>query len=326
MKIRALITGGAGFIGHHIVEHLLKNTDWDIVILDRLDVSGNPNRLTDIECYDPKRVQFIYWDLKSPLNDQVVGQIGAIDYVIHLAAGTHVDRSILDPQEFVLDNVLGTTNILDWAVTQDLRLFINFSTDEVYGPAPEGYNYKESDPKHPKNPYAAAKLGQEAIAEAFENTYQIPIITTHTMNVIGERQHPEKFVPLVINKVLKGETVQIHAYPDLSKAGSRYYIHARNVADAMLFLLNRPFTEYEEFNIVGEIELDNLALAQMIAIVIGQPLRYELVDFHSSRPGHDLRYGLDGKKMAKLGWRPPMSFSSSLTSTVKWYLKNRRWL
>jgi len=325
---RLLLTGGMGFIGSHLVEGVLKNTDWEIIILDRLDTSGNPNRLTDMEIWNKEkhRVKFIWWDLKSELNDFVKSEIGEVGYIWHVAASSHVDRSIENPMMFVMDNVVGTCNILNFARTiKNLKLFVNFSTDEVFGPVREGLS-NEYDHHHPKNPYAATKSAQEALGESFENCYKLPLITTHTMNVIGERQHPEKFIPSTIRKILNGETVIIHANPEKTRAASRFYIHARNVCDALLFLTEKGFNGYDEFNIVGEQEIDALSLAQKIAKIIGMELKYEMVDFHSSRPGHDLRYALDGSKMAKLGWKPPKTFDESLERTVKWYLRHKEWL
>lgn len=325
-----LVTGGAGFIGHHFIECILKNTSEHVVILDRLDLSGNLNRISDIEVFNEnkRRVRFVYHDLKSPISDIVAAAIGRVDFIVHFAASTHVDRSITDPLSFINDNVVGTTNLLSYARTiEDLKLFVNFSTDEVFGPALDGYNYKETDAKHPKNPYAAAKLGQEAIAEAFSHTYRMPVATIHGMNVFGERQHPEKFIPSTIRKVLKGETVTIHADPTRSKAGSRFYIHARNVADGVMHVIRldgQPM--FGEYNVVGEKEVDNLELAKLIARIVGRELKYEMVDFHSSRPGHDLRYGLDGSKMASTGWTPPRGFEESLEKTINWYLDNPVWL
>ncbi len=332
MKI--LITGAAGFIGSHIVEHILRNTDWEIITMDRLGVSGNWNRFTDIECWakEGHRVTFKHHDLRSPINSLVASELGEFTYILHLAASTHVDRSITDPMGFVLDNVVGTTNILEFARQQsNLKAFLYFSTDEVFGPAPEGTAYKEWDRYNSGNPYAAAKAGGEEMVLAFANTYKLPCIITHTMNVFGERQHPEKFIPLVIKKVLNGEIVTIHANKDKTKAGSRYWIHGRNVAAAILFLLQNPNMEgrptYEgkadKFNIVGEREVDNLEMAQFIAKVIGKELKYEMTDFHSSRPGHDLRYALDGSKMKAMGWSLPLTFEESLRKTILWYLKHK---
>lgn len=326
--MKVLITGGTGFIAHHLVEGLLKETDWKIVILDRLDTSGTPSRLTDIDCWEKEktRVKFVWWDLKSDLNDYVIKDIGEVDCIWHLAAGSHVDRSIDDPMSFVMDNVVGTCNLLNFArKIKELKLFIYFSTDEVFGPAPEDVSYKEWDRYNSGNPYSASKAGGEELALAFCNTYKLPLIITHTMNVFGERQHPEKYIPMVIRNILKREHVTVHANVDMTKAGVRSYLHARNVLKALLFLTNTHKIG-DKYNIVGEKEMDNLALAQFIADVIGKPLNYTMVNFHESRPGHDLRYSLDGGKLKEMGFEYGSSFEESLTKVIKWYLAHPKWL
>lgn len=330
-KKRILITGAMGFVGSHCVEEVLKSTDWDIVILDRLDISGNPNRLLNMECWEKEkhRVKFVWWDLKSAINSQASKEIGEVDYIWHLAASSHVDRSIEDPLSFIMDNVVGTTNLLNYARTikDKLKLFINFSTDEVFGSVDEGFS-KEFDHHHCKNPYSASKSGQEAIGEAFENCYKVPVITTHTMNVFGERQHPEKFIPLCVRKILNDETITIHSNPEKTKAAIRSYVHARNIAKVLLFLTKRGFKGYDEWNITGEKEMDALQIAQFVGKVIGKEIKYEMVNWHESRPGHDLRYALSGEKLKSLRFFYPLGFEESLEKVVKWYLRseNKIWL
>tara|TARA_A100000164_G_scaffold376909_1_gene414935 strand:- start:323 stop:1345 length:1023 start_codon:yes stop_codon:yes gene_type:complete len=336
---RALITGGAGFIAHHLIGQILERTDWEIVSLDRLDYSGNLNRLHDLMLtFDPevrKRVKIVHHDLKAELNPLVRSEVGNVDYIIHLAAGSHVDRSIDYPMEFVMDNVVGSVNILEFARTQkNLERFVYFSTDEVFGPAPDGIKYKENDRYNSTNPYSATKAAAEEIAVAYENTYGLPIYITHTMNVFGERQHPEKFIPMCIKRARDGESVTIHSDSTKTIPGSRHYIHAEDVADAVLFLLDYE-GEFEttwggakcpKFNIVGSEELNNLDLATIIAEAQGKELKYEMVDFHSSRPGHDLRYALDGDKMKRLGWEPAKSVRERIAEVTKWTLDNERWI
>jgi dTDP-glucose 4,6-dehydratase len=339
MSKTVLITGGAGFIAHHLVDKILKETDWRIVTLDRLDYSGNLNRLNEVVMSYPeierKRVRIVHHDLKAELNPQIRSMIGKVDLIAHLAAGSHVDRSIDYPMEFVLDNVIGTVNLMDYARNLDsLELFAYFSTDEVFGPAPEGVNYKENDRYNSTNPYSASKAAAEELVVAYENTYKLPAIITHTMNVFGERQHPEKYIPLCIKRARDNEKIFIHSNPEKTKAGSRHYIHAKDVADALLFLYKQDLSKLpkdyggakcQKFNIVGAEEFDNLELAQFIADVQGKPLNYEMVDFHSSRPGHDLRYALDGTKMKDMGWTP-QPVKERLAEVVEWTLKNDRWL
>lgn len=331
---RVLLTGIDGFIGHHIAEGILKTTDWTIVGLSKIDGASTLHRLTDMEEWHTlykDRIRFIYHDLRAPINPYVANRIGPVNYILHLAASTHVDRSIEAPMEFVQDNVVGTCNILDYARTLDgLEFFNYFSTDEVFGPAPEGVAFKEWDRYRSSNPYAATKAGGEELAYSYYNTYGLPVVITHTMNVFGERQHPEKYIPKTINAVLRGERLFIHSDPTRTKAGIRSYVHARNVAAASLFLINRfeqgDMLVGDKFNIVGEKELDNLQLAQEIAKVVGKELKYELVDFHSSRPGHDLRYSLDGSKLAAMGFEHPKTFEESLRKTVEWYVEHPEWL
>ena len=336
---RVLITGGAGFIAHHLIGHILETTDWEIITLDRLDYSGNLNRLHDLMIsFMPetkRRVKIVHHDLKAELNPLVRSEIGYVDYILHLAAGSHVDRSIDYPMEFVMDNVVGTCNILEFARLQpNLERFVYFSTDEIFGPAPNGIKYKEDDRYNSTNPYSATKAGGEELAVAYQNTYNLPVYITHTMNVFGERQHPEKFIPMTIKNVRDGGMVTIHSDSTRTIPGSRHYIHAEDVASAVLFLLNYEGTfeptwggaKCPKFNIVGSEELNNLQLAQIIAEAQDKELEYELVDFHSSRPGHDLRYALDGDKMRELGWEPTKSVRDRIAEVTKWTLANRRWI
>ena len=336
---KILITGGAGFIAHHLINKIMSKTDWKIITLDRLDFSGNLNRLKEVVSSYPKseqkRVQIIHHDLKAELNSEIIASIGKVDYICHLAAGSHVDRSISFPLEFVMDNVVGTANILNYARQLDsLERFAYFSTDEIFGPAPNGISYKENDRYNSTNPYSATKAGAEELVVAFENTYGLPSIITHTMNVFGERQHPEKYIPMVIKKVRDSELVTVHCDKNKTIAGSRHYIHAEDVSEALLFLLNYNISQLkpdstgakcQKFNIVGKDEIDNLELARFIAKEQGTELKHQMVDFHSSRPGHDLRYALDGSKMKKMGWEPESAFER-LKSVIKWTLENDRWL
>jgi dTDP-glucose 4,6-dehydratase len=335
-----LITGGAGFIAHHVIDKILSDTDWHIVSLDRLDYSGNLNRLNEVVMSHPeqerRRVKVVHHDLKAELNPQIRNLCGKVDYVAHLAAGSHVDRSIEYPMEFVMDNVVGTANILEYARTCDnLERFVYFSTDEIFGPAPQGIRYKENDRYNSTNPYSASKAGGEELVVAYENTYKLPAIITHTMNVFGERQHPEKYVPMCIKRIRDAELITVHSNPEKTKAGSRHYIHAGDVADALMFLLNyndfgRLDHDYggakcQKFNIVGAEEMDNLELATFIADTQGKDLLYEMIDYHSQRPGHDLRYALDGSKMANMGWTPK-PVRDRLAQMIRWTLDNDRWL
>ncbi|HND85272.1 MAG TPA: GDP-mannose 4,6-dehydratase [Pseudobdellovibrionaceae bacterium] len=327
MATRVLVTGGCGFVGHHLVEHILKNKDWNIVIFDRLNYASKGfDRLRDIKVFDDKRVTVLTTDLARKVDGGLVQEIGDVEYIYHLGAETHVDRSIDDPEPFVMSNVVGTMHLLDFArKIPSLKKFFYFSTDEVFGPAPGEMAYKEWDRYNSGNPYAASKAGGEELCLAYGNTYKMPVVISHCMNIFGERQHPEKYIPLIIRKVQNGETLKIHSDASKKVPGSRFWIHARNVAAAVMFLTENCNTQ-DKYNIVGEKEVNNLEMAKFVAEVVGKPLKYELVDFHSSRPGHDLRYGLDGDKMNKMGWKLPLSFEQSLQKTIKWFLDNPAWL
>lgn len=328
MSGRVLITGSVGFIGHHVAERFVKD-GYEVVGLDRLSHSGNLNRMT-------VKHKVLHHDLRSEINSQLSKQLGTFDYIFHIAASSHVDRSIESPRDFVLDNVLATCNILEFARIQpNLKMFVYFSTDEVFGPAPANQAYDEYARYNCTNPYSATKAGGEELAVAYQNTYNMPIVVTHTMNVFGPRQHSEKFIPMCINKIQNGQTIDIHSDASKKTAGSRFYIHAEDVADALVHIINIPNfdarTKYnnqcQKFNIVGKEEMDNLSLATMIAETLGRDnFKYELVDFHSARPGHDLRYALSGERLMTLGWWPKKSIRDRIKEIVEWSINNPEWM
>lgn len=329
--MRVLITGMLGFIGHHVAEHLLANTDWELVGLDRVDETSTYHRMRWLECWPDcaKRCTFVWHDLRAPINHSVSQAIGRVDAAFHLAASTHVDRSITDPMTFVHDNVIGTAHLLEWYRRRLTgNFFVQFSTDEVFGPAEDGQAFKEWDRYRSANPYSATKAAGEEFACAWSNTYKFKVAVTHGMNLIGERQHPEKFVPMVVRKVLSGEEVVVHADSTETRSGSRFYLHAANVGPVLQWLCEHQneFPLFDKWNVVGEHEVTNLEMANMIAEIVGKPLRYRLVDAQTSRPGHDLRYALDGSKLADAGFQYPISFEAGLERTVKWFLEHREWL
>lgn len=338
---RVLLTGAGGFVGHHVLEHFLETTDWQVVCVDSFRHRGKTDRINEVldgRPYHKPRVKVVTHDLRAPFSSKVDRELGRIDYLVSVASESHVERSILEPRDFIENNVQLILTLLDYARQAGVEKFLHISTDEVYGPAPEGHDHVEGEPHRPSNPYSASKAAQEAIVYSYWRTYGLPCGISNTMNIVGERQDPEKYVPRILRAIQRGERVTVHASPD-GQPGSRYYLHARNQADALRFLLEtQPFPRYGEFvspgvradmgrwNVVGEREVDNLELAHLVADAAGCALRYELMDFHASRPGHDRRYALDGTKMRELGWAPPVPFEPSLRKTVAWTLEHPEWL
>jgi dTDP-glucose 4,6-dehydratase len=327
--VKILITGIGGAIGTHVLDHFLENTTWDIVGVDSFNHLGYLDRL-----HPNQRLTLIRHDLTAPFTERQIEKLGELDYIINLASLSDVQGSIDDPVPFIRNNTELMLNTLELARKIKPKIFLHFSTDEVYGSAPVDSGHKEWDTILPSNPYAASKACQEAIAISYWRSYGVPLIITNTMNNFGERQGATKYPAMIQSKVAKGEKVTVHAASD-GTIGTRYYIHSRNTADAVLFLLTNTdaylhqageIDRPDRYNIVGDAQVDNLELAKTIASLMGKELDYELVDFHSKQPGHDLHYGLDGEKLTKLGWKSPMSFKESLEKTIKWQQENKEWL
>ncbi len=332
---RVLLTGAAGFLGSHCLTHLLANTDWEVVCPVSFRHKGLPERLATAVARDEwwGRVTVVKCDISCPINDTTRTVFGDVEYILNYASESHVDRSITDPVPFVKNNIDIILSILEYARAAKPAMLLHISTDEVYGPALGDHVHCEWSPIVPSSPYSASKAAQEALATSYWRTYDVPVVFINCMNPIGEMQDPEKFVPMTIGKVLRGEEVAIHASPD-GHIGSRFYLHARNLADAALFLIcrgqitvcdngaNRP----DRWNVVGERELNNLEMAQLVAKLVDKDLRYRLVDFHSARPGYDIRYGLDGSKIAEAGWTTPVGLEDSLRRLVEWTVSRPLWL
>ena len=333
---RVLITGIGGFVGHHVAEYLLKKTDWDIVGIDSFRHMGDSMRLRHL--MGNSRLSVLTHDLSTPISDRMVEAVGSVEYILNIASQSHVDRSITDPAPFILNNVSVAINVGEYARKIKPQAVLQMSTDEVFGPAIGTQQHKEWDKHMPSNPYSASKAAQESILFSYWRCYGVPVIRTCTMNIFAIRQDPEKFIPMTIKRVLSGETVQIHGRP--GQIGTRMYLEAKNLADAWLFLLKntRP-TMYDPdnnnteqmpdaYNIAGLEEVDNLTMANKIAEFAGKELKYELQDFHSVRPGHDLKYALNSSKIQALGWKPPVPLWESLKNTVEWTIQpeNKAWL
>lgn len=331
----ALVTGGCGFIGHHFIGHALRATDWRITVLDGLTYAGDVSRIQEVDGYTPDRVRILWHDLRAPLMDSLVSRIGTVDYIVSIASESHVDRSISNPVEFAHNNVMLILHLLEYARQVKPKVVVHLGTDEEFGPAPDGYCFREWDTHLPSNPYAASKSAQSSFATAWWRTYGVPLILLKAMNNFGERQNPEKLIPKTIKCALKRTPMPVHAEKVEGRweAGSRTWLHAENTADAMLYVLqnicparygdsDRP----DAYNVAGDSEVSNLDMVLHVNEILGTEPLYEMVDFHASRPGHDRRYALDGGKLRGLGWRPPLTFHDSLERTVRWYVDHPEWL
>lgn len=330
---RLFLTGASGFVGATVLEHVLTHTDWDVVAPVSYRHHGDGVRITDVLDRNPQhrhRVAVIAHDLALPITPALAERIGPVDYLWNIASESHVDRSLAEPVPFIRNNVELMLNVLEYARHAKPRLFLQMSTDEVFGPAPAGYSHHEWDAIRPSNPYSASKAAQEALAYSYWRAFGLPLVLTNTMNLIAPSyQDPEKYLPRVARAVLRGEKLPVHASPD-GASGSRCWLDVRDFAASWLWLTehfdgDETVTYYptmpeqpHRFNVVGT-EASNLDLALMVADIAGRPLDYELVDFHSQRPGHDPRYSLDGSKLAALGGPRPRPLLDTLTDIVAWY-------
>lgn len=335
---KILITGVGGSIGSHFLAHFMHHTDWHIVGTDSFRHKGWTDRVAHMFKEHPEwqeRLTIITHDLTAPFSELLKKKIGHVDYIISMASLSDVEQSIHEPGYYIRNNVEISLNLLDYAREVKLEAFVQISTDEVYGPVKNKTDdkLKEWAPILPSNPYAASKTCQEAIAISYWRTYDVPLIITNTMNNFGEMQQHNKYPVMVQKMIENGETVKIHGKE--GDIGSRSYIHSRNFADAVLFLLKnvKPYQHIpgevdrpDRYNIAGDKQLDNLELAQLIAESMGKELSYEFVDSATVRPGHDKHYGLDDSKLKELGWTSPVSFEQSLKNTINWQKDNPEWI
>jgi dTDP-glucose 4,6-dehydratase len=327
--MRVLLTGAAGFIGSHALKYFSeKHPEWEWVIIDRLNYAAHLERYRwALNLPFPKAagVKIVLHDLRAAFPDQVKKEIGEVDYVVHFAAETHVDRSMVDPKPFLDSNIIATYNLLEYCRFEQpkLKMFFGISTDEVYGPAPLGTDHTEDAPHRPSNPYSATKAASEDLVYAWNHSMGVPTIVSNTMNNVGEYQHSEKYVPKIIRGLFKQEVITVHGTPD--EPGSRKYLYASDHADAIDFLMTHG-RRGEKYNVVGQEEVSNLELVRRLEKITGLEARIKFVDFHSTRPGHDKRYSLDGSKLAKMGWQPKVTVDEALGRIVSWSLEHPEWL
>jgi dTDP-glucose 4,6-dehydratase len=331
-----LLTGIGGSIGCHTMRHVFQNTDWNIVGVDSFRHKGMSDRvrvMLDAHPEDWARLRILAHDLTTPISRVMANAIGPTDYIINMASMSDVHESLQNPRSFVEANVNIVLSMLDYARTTSCKAFLQISTDEVYGPTDGKTLHKEWDPIVPSNPYSASKAAQEAIAISYWRSYGVPLIIVNLMNNFGEMQSAAKFPAIVQRKLRKSEEITIHGQPN--STGSRVYIHSRNSADAFLFILNTvvPYRHCDghadkpnRFNIVGDKQVNNADLVTFISQCTKLDARVKYEDSSLSRPGHDLHYGLDGSKLAALGWKSPLSFEASMRNTVAWYEDHPEWL
>jgi dTDP-glucose 4,6-dehydratase len=313
-----MVTGGAGFIGSNLVRLLLhERPDWEIVNFDALTYAGNLASLTDVA--DNPRYHFILGNVAD--SKAVTAAMEGCWGVLHLAAETHVDRSILDPGPFLRTNVVGTQVMLDAARFHKVERFVQVSTDEVYGslktndPA-----FTETNPLKPNSPYAASKASADLLVRAYVKTYILPAVITRCSNNYGPFQFPEKLIPLLINNALQDKPIPV--YGDGMQV--RDWIYVEDHCRALLEVLERGRVS-ETYNIGGRSEMTNLELVKQVLRELGKP--ESLISFVKDRPGHDRRYAMDTAKIEReLGWKSAHSFAGALPKTVNWYINNTEWV
>jgi dTDP-glucose 4,6-dehydratase len=332
MKKTILITGGAGFIGSHVVRRFVhKYPNYLIVNADKLTYAGNLENLTDIE--KEKNYKFEKIDIVD--KQSVLDLFGKyeIDAVIHLAAESHVDRSITGPDEFVFTNIVGTVNLLNaalnkWKTAFEGKLFYHISTDEVYGSLGKEGLFTEETSYDPKSPYSASKASSDHMVRAYNHTFGLPAIISNCSNNYGPNQFPEKLIPLAINNIKNNKPIPVYGKGE----NVRDWLYVEDHASAIDLIFHHG-REGETYNIGGNNEWKNLDLILLLCKIMDKKLNREegtsakLITYVKDRPGHDLRYAIDSSKLQEeLGWSPIPDFADGLEKTVEWYLTNTKWL
>ena len=313
--VNVLVTGGAGFIGSNFVRYAIAaHPDWNITTLDKLTYAGRLENLKGL--LDHPRHTFIKGDVADP--SVAAPLVIAADIVVHFAAETHVDRSLMDAGEFITTDVFGTFVLLDAArQAPNLKRFVQISTDEVYGSVPEGSS-REQDELRPRNPYSASKAGADRLAYSYFATYNVPVIITRASNNYGPNQFPEKVIPLFITNAI--DDIPVPLYGD--GLNERDWLHVSDHCLALDLLIDKGESG-EVYNIGGGNHVRNVDLTREILRLVGKP--DSLIRPVADRPGHDRRYSLDTTKLQGLGWTPRVAFETGLRETVVWYLQNEAW-
>jgi len=330
-KKKILITGGAGFIGSHVIRKMLKKyPDYLIVNLDKLTYAGNLNNLNDIENHANYKFENI--DINNVKEIDSVFKKYLFDSVIHLAAESHVDRSISNPDEFIITNVLGTLNLLnvckDTWDSSDNNCFYHISTDEVYGSLGETGFFTESTPYDPRSPYSASKASSDHLVRAYGHTYSLPVKISNCSNNYGSHQFPEKLIPLIINNILNKKPLPVYGKGE----NVRDWLWVEDHANAIDLVFHKGKIG-ETYNIGGHNEWTNIELVNLLCDIMDKKLSNnegdsrKLITYVKDRAGHDLRYAIDATKIEKeLGFKPSLNFQVGLEKTVDWYLDNKNWL
>ena len=316
--MNVLVTGGCGFIGSNLVRHLRsERPDWTIVNLDLLTYAGNLENLRDLEKDD--RHVFVRGDIGNrELVDHLLAQHG-IEAVLHLAAESHVDRSILGPELFVRTNVLGTQVLLEACHRRKVRRFVMVSTDEVYGSLGPSGAFTETSPIQPSSPYSASKAAADLLALAFHHTFRMDVVVTRCSNNYGPYQFPEKLIPLMVVNALHDEPLPVYG----DGGNVRDWLHVEDHCRALVAVLERG-RPGQVYNIGGGAEHPNVDLVRMLLAALGKP--ETLIRFVKDRPGHDRRYAIDPSRIrTELGWTPRRTFRQGLEATVRWYVDNPDW-